>query len=442
MEKYTEALKPSKFQLLMWQVAGSDINVLIQCNKGNVYNKHASIGFTILVTTFFATIIGGVAGFKFGESILVAVAVGLVWGLIIFTIDRNMVIFLRKDPDYPLWRILWAFSIRFILALLISYFIAIPLELIMFKDDIQREINRSNFDELVGRDTSLTRFLEINSTENKRDSAQRMIDYLMGERNNFPRNEIYQDCKKQIDSMKIIIADNEAIYNRDKNNMGWYYNQSFIKDESTGERIIDESSTAHEKYEYLVVKTQGQKEKIDRLKNQKAILDTLKSDLEKQHVDQINEKLEQLIPYLNQVTEKYQRDTTKRAGQIEEFEEIWGRDSFTIQYIALHQIQESSTLVLMWFLRAILFMIELLPTSVKLAGKPDVYDKLLKKTEDELINDYEVMSALTSSQALLNMHTKLEEVSKAQNDLTKALIQKWKSKMEDKIDQETEAFFD
>ncbi|MEO1808646.1 MAG: DUF4407 domain-containing protein [Bacteroidota bacterium] len=162
MEVQNKKVKPSRFKVLMWHIAGSDINVLRDCVEGNVQNKHAGVGFTILVTTLVAGCVSSIAGYTFGESVPAAIAVGCVWGIVIFSVDRNMVMFLKKDPENPKKGMWSAFIVRALLALLISIFIAIPLELLIFKQEIAIEMENLKNEEFIRQQETKEEKFNIN----------------------------------------------------------------------------------------------------------------------------------------------------------------------------------------------------------------------------------------------------------------------------------------
>jgi hypothetical protein len=110
-------------------------------------SKYAAIGATVLSTAVLASLSGGYAMYTTFQSALKAIGFGIVWGLIIFNLDRYIVSSIKKqriNPDVPRneqFRIrLREFGSavpRFLLAILISLVITRPIELKLF----DREIN-------------------------------------------------------------------------------------------------------------------------------------------------------------------------------------------------------------------------------------------------------------------------------------------------------------
>ncbi len=140
-ETSLESKKYSRIQYFFWLLSGCEISILKDCPTD--YNRQAGIGFTIFMTTVLAFCSGSYAGYYFGESTLTAIIFGLIWSSLIFSIDRSMVVTLKKDPTKDSQQVWPAFLSRAVLAILIAFIISIPLELLIFRDSI--EIHKSQF---------------------------------------------------------------------------------------------------------------------------------------------------------------------------------------------------------------------------------------------------------------------------------------------------------
>ena len=96
------------------------------------------IGATIFFTGLFAAIAGGYSLYTVFDNIYGAVFFGLLWGLMIFNLDRYIVSGMRKEGRFTK-EFLMA-SPRIVLAVLISIVIAKPLELKIFEKEITPEL--------------------------------------------------------------------------------------------------------------------------------------------------------------------------------------------------------------------------------------------------------------------------------------------------------------
>jgi len=101
-------------------------------------SKYAGIGATIFFTGVFAAIAGGFALHTVFKSVLVAVPFGILWGLMIFNLDRYIVMSIKKTGH--IWREIGMATPRILLAVLIAFVIAKPLELKLFESEIKAEL--------------------------------------------------------------------------------------------------------------------------------------------------------------------------------------------------------------------------------------------------------------------------------------------------------------
>lgn len=101
-------------------------------------NKYAGIGGTVFFTGLLAAISGGYALWTVFGNPWAAALFGLVWGLMIFNLDRYIVASMKKREHFG--QELWMATPRIILAVLIAVVISKPLELRIFDKEIQAEL--------------------------------------------------------------------------------------------------------------------------------------------------------------------------------------------------------------------------------------------------------------------------------------------------------------
>jgi hypothetical protein len=137
------------FIRLLWRCAGATISILKRPECETDHNKIAAIGATVLLTGILAGLTGGYAFLKVFKSYEVAVVLGCFWGLLIFNLDRFMVMTIRKRDVASLSlpeRLkakaaeIVASTPRLLLAVLLSFFITKPLELQLFAPEIEIEV--------------------------------------------------------------------------------------------------------------------------------------------------------------------------------------------------------------------------------------------------------------------------------------------------------------
>ena len=115
--------------------SGADTDILEQCSSGE-RTKYAGIGATVFFTAVMATIAASYALFTVFDTLGTAIFFGLVWGLLIFNLDRFIVSTLRKRDSFA--DELIQAAPRIVLAVIIAIVISKPLELKIFEKEIDQ----------------------------------------------------------------------------------------------------------------------------------------------------------------------------------------------------------------------------------------------------------------------------------------------------------------
>ena len=116
--------------------AGADASILKRTPTDQ--NKYASIGATVFFTGIFAAIAGGFALHSVFKSVPISLFFGVLWGLMIFNLDRYIVMSIKKKDNR--WKELGMAVPRLVLAIIIALVIAKPLELKLFETEINSEL--------------------------------------------------------------------------------------------------------------------------------------------------------------------------------------------------------------------------------------------------------------------------------------------------------------
>jgi hypothetical protein len=116
--------------------SGAVDSILKRCPSD--YNKYQGIGATIFFTGIFSALSAGYALYTVFNSYVSATIFAILWGMMIFNLDRYIVSGMRKKNSF-----LKEFAMatpRIILAIFIGIVIATPLELKLFESEINAEI--------------------------------------------------------------------------------------------------------------------------------------------------------------------------------------------------------------------------------------------------------------------------------------------------------------
>lgn len=157
---YYESPKPGKIMQLLWKAAGSDAYIL----KRSTYNdqvKYACLGGIVTATGFMAALAGGYAMYTIFEpkgsalddathipTAVAACIFGIIWGLIIFNIDRFIVAATGKGDgtEAITWQEFTGSIPRIIMGLVIAITISKPMEIRMFKSEIDAELHAAQLE--------------------------------------------------------------------------------------------------------------------------------------------------------------------------------------------------------------------------------------------------------------------------------------------------------
>ena len=125
------------FTQFFWWCSGANTDVLRDCPHSE-QNKYVGIGATVFFTGLLASISGGYALFTVFNNLYPAIVFGIIWGFVIFNLDRFIVSTLRKEDRF--WNEFKLVLPRLILAFILAIVISKPLELKIFEKEIAQKV--------------------------------------------------------------------------------------------------------------------------------------------------------------------------------------------------------------------------------------------------------------------------------------------------------------
>jgi len=162
---------PSMHQLtrFFWFCSGANFALLKRALTES--NKYFGIGATVFFTGVLAALAAGYALFTVFQSLVPAIFFGILWGLMIFNLDRFIVSSMRKQENA--WAE-WKLAIpRLVLAVLLALVISKPLELKMFEREINRKLDEKKTEFIAQSKANLAKgFPEIQELEAKIDTLK------------------------------------------------------------------------------------------------------------------------------------------------------------------------------------------------------------------------------------------------------------------------------
>src|SRR5262249_44159064 len=138
--------RASLMKRFFWLCSGADMALLRTWDCSTDHNTYAGIGATIVLTAVLASLSGGYALWTVFQSSPYAISFGLLWGLLIFNLDRYIVMSLhkRRGGFGALCPQIATASPRLVLAVLIASVITVPLELKIFEREIVDQLERNH----------------------------------------------------------------------------------------------------------------------------------------------------------------------------------------------------------------------------------------------------------------------------------------------------------
>ncbi|MDO9106459.1 MAG: DUF4407 domain-containing protein [Methylovulum sp.] len=367
--------KLSKLQSFLIGCSGADTETLMAC-ASPVRMKYAQLGFLILIPAIFGFIsasywLSTVFG-KDPHGIYIALGGGLFWGIVIFSLDRFLVMTIKKSES--VLRDLFSVSVisRMALAVLIGYVVAHPLVLKMFEPNLKE---------------------------------------MLHERNEVKASAITEEWGEKItkvnDEIKTLVADTEKLKN------GSSDAQTCSEDPELQKLVTakqEEISAAEQEFADEVAGRAGSRTgrptigpvarairgRIDTLHNQLTDLHSrLGTALANCNANfaamqqSISEARQLRTTQLQQLTTQFDKKQQELAGletqkqaKLRELNEYAAYDFLTLSN-ALDELAQKNTNISFWekLLTAVLCAVDLLAMLIKMTCKQDEYDK--KKQADE-----------------------------------------------------------
>jgi hypothetical protein len=144
--------------------SGADREIIYSCSNGD-QNKYAGIGATVFFTALLAWIAAGYALYTVFDNVYAAAFFGLVWGLLIFNLDRFIVSTIRKRNTFG--EELLQASPRIVLAVIIAIVISKPLEIKIFEKEINTVLLKEKNDMALANKKQVAGFYKGDIDKNK-----------------------------------------------------------------------------------------------------------------------------------------------------------------------------------------------------------------------------------------------------------------------------------
>jgi hypothetical protein len=138
MDKNMNNEQPSSIQRFLWWLTGATTHILALCPTD--HRKYSSIGATMLLIPSMAAFSAGFAVKQTFDSLMVAIVVGLLWFMLVFNIDRLLLISIRKQEGGAVKEFFMALP-RLGMVVILSILITEPLLQKLFEGEIANQLS-------------------------------------------------------------------------------------------------------------------------------------------------------------------------------------------------------------------------------------------------------------------------------------------------------------
>lgn len=383
--------KPGKVKRFFFACAGAYMKILDACPSE--HTKYVGIGATIFLTACLAVISGSFAINTLIDNPIISFFFGLLWGALIFNLDRYIVSSIRKEGK--IWHELGLAMPRLLLAILISVVITKPIEVELFRNQINSSLleftsqlekgAEEQLDDKLGLDSIRVELFRIDSLRQKykRQRDGKPTSYDFGE-----ALAEYQVAKSEYDSLNKLytprIQANEA-----RRNYLWnkYASKVYETDENGEKKFVrwDFPTKWQEKSTQLYLLNKRLKEDISKKLNALQSLEKQRKGAKKAFTQGVEEELRLLeIERAGLVEMKNEKEIQRKESlpMVLETARKYGI-GFPAKIQVLEQMKDEDPSI-WWMSNLIVLLFILLETSpvfVKLITKRGPYDYLLNRIE-------------------------------------------------------------
>ena len=444
-----------------WLCSGVNRKILRRCPTE--YAKYAGMGGTIFFTACMAALSGGYAISTVFESTIIAILFGIFWGMLIFNLDRLIVNTMYSDGKVTIsWQELVSGLPRIIMAIFLGIVISTPLELKIFEDAIDIQIEQDK-DRLLQE--------KIGETIQKRDSTSQKRDEIMNGVAMFDTQ--ITTSSTETNSLLSDINDLQTKLTGENNKIRGYDQQI-----APLQRQINSMSSDNPQYQSMLSKIGGLRGKRassvaqrnalaaairgkqGNLAASDATLKTLMSNKQTE-TQRESERLRQEVDSLNSIINEskvrhkdWTEDEIKAKGSF--------RDKLDVQYKgfqarmnAFSELKEesSATAISSLFIMLLFIIVETAPTFLRMMVADGSYEKLLdaekhrievlstkKKSDlnDEINTEVQISTEKNrqrlEAEVLANKEL-MEKIAKTQAELLNTAIEKWREEELAKINE-------
>jgi hypothetical protein len=383
------------------------------------------------------------------------------------------VISLKKDPTKKKQKFWGPLISRAILAGLIAFIISIPLEIKIFEEVIvgnEKEFKENKVAELRKKKNTNNNVSGISTDLEKKEREKAIADSLLALPE--PNTLAYQEKKKEWQRSEAVV--NKLKQEADKlnatatkilNNVPRVRKSTDTLSIHFNTWVPNRASNDYKnKYLPRLNEAKGKEKSIEKQKGISSQLSQEKRAIQNSWLKEIEENkiyADSVARALDKKKTTVQTAIDNEAGELDEI--LKDQKGFILRYevlsYAAYKDGNSSILFFLWLIRVLFFLIEVLPTIVKLSTSVGQYDWAVYNKERDFI-DYYLPSKTAELQKDLKLQEKfkkeneqykllkeqelykntVDEVSRVQNDIAQRILSEYEEKENAKVSSNIESF--
>lgn len=380
-------------QKALWSISGSEVWIIKDCPTA--YKYYARQGLLFVMTFFFAAFCGAFAGNEFGGDIKIMLLFGLIWGFLVYSIDQMMVQTIDKvyvDTISAKNKFLKYFFPRMFLGCLLAMFMSSPLDHYLFKEQIEDQMKKNADKSWMSYQSELVKVMDIDGTKKRQKDYQINRDNLSKIMGESPTTIAYQEAKQNYEKENPKLLQLAKIRNNREGEM----NKSLKKvpeayDSITNRLVKNKNTSAYNEYlEKARLYNNAKNDYVYKSKEVSGYIKIMREEISK-HEKQITEKINQQDEIIQKLSTKLEKDNENiSVGANNRKLFVEKQNGFDTKFMTLLTHPNFGVQFLRWFVFLVFLLIEIIPTWMKLMGKPTEYDVKLDKIRKKRIRDFEV----------------------------------------------------
>jgi hypothetical protein len=440
--------------MFLW-ASGANLDVLDQAPTDK--NKYFGIGGTIVFTALMASFAGGYAFFTAFKSELFAVFFGLFWGALIFNLDRYIVsTFGVGDGKKTISRQeLLEAAPRLVMACLLGFVIATPLELKIFEKEITAIIPRLQIQEKEAQIAADSTF--YNTLEQDKEDLAKLSDEIKILRNDkkelIENEEVY--FNRQLKELEIERSQLQKTLDAAQNrvNSAWR-DYNFAQNDETDRFGAQQIATYRSKYIGRATERNKRKKDRDTKVSEIKVLKENRDDVVKQKREQIESRLALLQArekaLITKVT-KAEESGTLRGEVADNQQESYNGFAAHLEAMSVLTNEKPAIWWAKWLITLLFIFIEIAPILFKMMTERGPYDDIMDRIKHEVkvkqllaqsnlnqwvnnaVKQNQEKNGQLLTQELASNEELMKQVAQAQAEIAAVAIEAWKKEQIEKM---------